>query len=98
MVVFLFLSLRNTDGTVFQGANSLRCTVPVFIQPSRDALIDREDATQKSFHRFADRQQSTNQVCGLVVLNHIQFFLHHCIWVRFLCSPRVVVTSFVVDP
>jgi hypothetical protein len=22
MVVFLFLSLRNTDGTVFQGANS----------------------------------------------------------------------------
>jgi hypothetical protein len=23
MVVFLFLSLRNTDGTVFQGANSV---------------------------------------------------------------------------
>jgi hypothetical protein len=24
MVVFLFLSLRNTDGTVFQGANSAK--------------------------------------------------------------------------
>jgi hypothetical protein len=29
MVVFLFLSLRNTDGTVFQGANSGSTDIPV---------------------------------------------------------------------
>jgi hypothetical protein len=36
MVVFLFLSLRNTDGTVFQGANSLKVNCyPVICQINR---------------------------------------------------------------
>ena len=38
MVVFLFLSLRNTDGTVFQGANSLNMHGPLAIV---DILINR---------------------------------------------------------
>jgi hypothetical protein len=70
MVVFLFLSLRNTDGTVFQGANSGEQLVDACRSECVGSIVKRRaffssSLTEKQGFELDFRGQQLRSNCGI---------------------------------